>query len=71
MSDVDINAQVPILGQPAVVKSVLVVGLVVCNCDAKTPMFLPMGAQSMCPGCKRKYVLALGSELKVGVGIVP
>lgn len=51
------NNNVPIVGQPFTVLSGAATALIVCSCEAKTPILLVGMAPGACPACRRVFVV--------------
>ena len=48
---------VPIVGRPFTVNSGFPTALITCGCDAKTPVLLVGVVPSVCPACRRVFVV--------------
>lgn len=46
---------IPILGQPATVKSWACQVVATCNCEGKEPVLVVLGMLGQCPSCQRLY----------------
>lgn len=48
---------IPIIGQPFVIKSFVPMLQIVCNCEAKEPLLLIGNGAGQCPACHRGFQL--------------
>lgn len=71
-----IPAGIPIIGQPAVVKSWAAQVVVQCNCPAKEPVLMVLGGIGQCPACQRAFTItkigfdATTGQANVTIGLV-
>ncbi len=69
------RSEVPIVGQPFVVKGGYATTLVQCTCGAREPVLLVGQAPNFCPACDLGFRVSLFSideqgQLKVGIRLV-
>lgn len=69
------SRDVPIVGQPGVLKGGWATVLWQCNCETKEPMLLQANLPAFCPSCKRGYAIiafALNAQgqIQAEIGIV-
>lgn len=71
------TAEIPLVGQPCVVRSWFATALVVCNCGASEPMMLIGLQANPCPACGQAYYVGSvhfnrqTNEAQIGIGVVP
>jgi hypothetical protein len=64
---------IPIVGQPFLIKGWYPTVLLVCNCEAREALMLPRGAAVQCPGCKRLYTIQqilAPAGVQFGIGVM-
>jgi hypothetical protein len=72
----EIRAGVPIIGQPATVKSWCGQVVVTCNCAGHEPVLLIVGVIGQCPACRRAFQItkinfdAATNQVAISVGLV-